>query len=249
MKLLLDFGNTRCKWALLKNEELSELNSEAYKDGSAILSLDHLLNLLPLNQVEGVHVVSVLSDEFNASLKKKINEQTGLALAFYFSHKEKYDVSLSYSNPLDYGADRYASLVAVHHAFSKTKIIVDYGTAVAIDAIDQDGKHLGGLILPGEELMRSSLIGNTERVFCNKEYDDVQHLNSNTSDAVYAGSALGLRHGIWGIVGEIRQTLGEHKVILTGGNAFQLQHELIEPYTHNPTLVLDGLKTMIDFNH
>ena len=249
MKLLIDFGNTRCKWALLDEEKLGEMCSESYKNNSPIESIDNLLQKLPLAQAEEIHAVSVLKDEFNSEFSKRINKQLNITVQYYFSQKEKYGVSLSYSNPSEYGADRYAGIVAAHHAYTDSKIIVDCGTAITVDAIDQDGKHLGGIIFPSEEILHASLIEKTDRVFCNNQDSDVKYLNSSTSNAVYAGTTLGVRHGVWSIVGEIRQTLEEPYVILTGGNAAKLHDLKIEPYINNPTLVLDGLKTMVNFDH
>ena len=241
MKLLLDLGNSRFKWAMLEDDQLSDMQVAEFEN------LDAMLQTLPLNQVEEIHVVSVLSDAFHAELEQALNRLDHLPVSFHVSRKENYGVLLAYNKPADFGADRYAGLIAAHHNFPQDKIIIDCGTAVTIDAIDSHGKHLGGMILPGEEMLRRALVDNTQRVFFEDTAHDPNYLNASTSDAVMAGAALGLRHGVWGIIDEIRQKLNQHCVIVTGGNAPRLHHSDYEPYHKHPALVLEGLKIMVNF--
>ena len=249
MKLLIDFGNSRFKWALLNGESLGELYFGNYEYNSPIDSIGALLQVMPLNQVEEIHAVSVLGETFNSEFVQSVSNTSNITVNFYFSQKENYGVQLSYSDPSEYGVDRYAALVAAHHLFDRNKIIIDCGTAVTVDAIDSTGKHLGGIILPGEEIMREALSENTEQVFYGDQSKISNYLNSSTSDAVNAGAVLGLKHSVWGILTEIRKTLEEPNIIITGGNAAKLYDSSIEPYINHPTLVLEGLKTMINFNN
>lgn len=249
MKLLIDFGNTRYKWALLDGDVMGDMNMAAYEKSAPVAALDDLLQALPLNAVDGIHVVSVLNETFNAAFEHKAKQHSIDSVQYYFPHKERYGVVLSYESPMDCGADRYAGMVAAHHMHTGDKIIIDCGTAVTIDAIDQYGKHLGGIILPGEEILRSSLVDNTDRVFFDQAVTEPDYLNASTSDAVIAGAALGLKHSVWGIVSEIRQTLDEHTVILTGGNVARLDNASAEPYQINPMIILEGLQIMVNFEH
>ncbi|MEM7304786.1 MAG: type III pantothenate kinase [Pseudomonadota bacterium] len=249
MKLLIDFGNTRFKWAILQGGRLGEMSAASYESDSPIDCLESILQTLPLDSANEVHVVSVLSEEFNSRFKKAANENYNIPVDFYFSHKEKYGVLLSYANPEDYGADRYASMVAVHHIFSGNKIVIDCGTAVTIDAIDQQGKHLGGIILAGEEILLASLADNAQRVFYDKPHTNPAYLNASTSDAVLAGAALGLKHSVWGIINEIRHDLADHILIFTGGNAARLDDSANQPYHTNSALILEGLKIMLNLDN
>ena len=247
MKLLLDLGNSRFKWALLDGDVISDMQVSDYKHHALSDTVSALLQTLPLNQVDEIHSVSVLSKAFNAELNNSLKQLPNKSVYFYFSHKEKFGVSLAYETPADYGPDRYAGLIAAHHMYQGDKIIIECGTAVTIDAIDVRGKHMGGLILPGEHMMRDSLVENTQRVFYQDSVKDPAYLNASTPDAVLAGAALGLRHGVWGIVNEIRQKLNQHIVVITGGNAQRLYHPDYEPYHKCPALVLEGLKIMVNF--
>ena len=247
MKLLLDLGNTRFKWALLDGGVLSDMQMSDYQNHTPSDSVDALLQTLPLKQVKDIHIVSVLSEAFNEDLENRLEMQSKMPVYFYGSHKQKFGVLLAYTKPSDYGVDRYAGLVAAHHMFTGNKIIVDCGTAVTIDAIDMQGNHLGGVIFAGEDMLRRSLVENTQRTFYEDSANEPAYLNTSTSDAVFAGAALQLRHSVWGVVNEIRQQLNQAKVLVTGGNAPRVYHPDYEPYQKQPDLVLEGLKIMINF--
>ena len=248
MKLLIDFGNSHCKWALLNDKRLDELNSCTYKK-TPLKSVDSLLLELPLDRAEEIHAISVLGDAFNTAFAQSITNRSNMPVNYYFPQNENYGVQLAYPDPAEYGADRYAALVAAHHTYDGNKIIIDCGTAVTVDAIDPSGKHLGGIIFPGEEIMRDALADKANGVFYRDQSDKTKYLNTNTSDAVQAGAALGLKHGVWGVLAEIKQSLNDPNIIITGGNAARLHDSSNEPYTTHPKLVLEGLKTMVNFNN
>ncbi|WP_352284776.1 type III pantothenate kinase, partial [Pseudoalteromonas sp. Q18-MNA-CIBAN-0097] len=72
----------------------------------------------------------------------------------------------AYEHVGNLGIDRWLALIAGFTLYPNTAcIVVDAGTATTIDVLDSEGLHLGGWILPGLDLMTSSLTQNTQRVF------------------------------------------------------------------------------------
>ena len=89
MKLLLDLGNSRFKWALLDGCVISDMQVSDYNQHASSGSVSALLQTLPLNQVDEIHNVSVLNEAFNAEFNNSLKQLPDKSVYFYFSHKEK----------------------------------------------------------------------------------------------------------------------------------------------------------------
>src|SRR5262249_5884420 len=82
-------------------------------------------------------------------------------LRWVTSQREECGVRNSYLDPGQLGPDRWAALIAAHHLVSGPVLTASVGTAVTVDALAQDGQFLGGVILPGLDLMAEALASGT----------------------------------------------------------------------------------------
>ena len=244
MKLLIDFGNSRCKWASLENQDLQDANAYIYKSEDPMHRAKEVVEKICFDSIQEIHAVSVLGDTFNQEFCEQVDKQAGIITKLHVSQLDSFGVTLAYANPSSYGADRYAALIAAHYKTSGAKIVIDCGTATTVDAIDACGKHLGGLIIPGIELMCSALANKASGITMPKQANATQLFNDNTADAVYSGSALVLNHGVRGIIQEIIDNINQHvTVYVTGGESSMISLNDIE-YMDCPNLVLEGLRIM-----
>ncbi len=244
MRLLIDFGNSRCKWAILDNQDLIKANAYVYKSNDSIQRVREIVEHLSFDSTQQIHAVSVLESAFEQEFCIQVSKSTGIVTKFYTSQSDSFGVTLAYANPLTYGADRYAALIAAHNKTPGTKIIIDSGTATTIDVIDAKGKHLGGLIIPGTDLMCSALANKASGIGRPRQANPTRLFNDNTADAVYSGSALVLSHGVSGIVEEIMSKLDQKvSIFITGGESYMFDFASRE-YVDCPNLVLEGLQIM-----
>ena len=243
--MLIDFGNSCCKWAVLHNESLGSVSSTSYLSTDPSAMAASLLSDLPVQQCEQIHAVSVLGPKFDQQFADLVKREAKIVVQYHVSQRRAYGVQLAYADPGTYGADRYAALVAAHHSGSGAKIVVDCGTAVTVDAIDSVGKHLGGLIMPGVELMCSVLAATTAGIPPIATNASVQYLNANTHDSVVSGSTLCLQHGLQSIIASMQQQLDSQvSLIVTGGARALLGKFLCGQWIERPELVLEGLQIM-----
>ncbi len=244
MKLLIDFGNSRCKWANLDNQNVLEAKAYVYKSEDPIHRVREVVEQISFDTIQQIHAVSVLGDTFEKEFCAQVIKQADIEIKFHISQLNSFGVTLAYANPLSYGADRYAALIAAHNKASGAKIVIDCGTATTVDVIDADGKHLGGLIIPGIDLMRSALANKASGIPIPKQANPTQLFNDNTEDAVYSGSALVLSHGVCGIIQEIMSKINQQiTVYVTGGESNMISLANME-YVDSPNLVLEGLRIM-----
>ena len=236
MNLVLDLGNSRCKWALA-NDSLMPGGAFAYGDDFT-RTLDNGFSALPRPQ--HVAAVCVAASGHLQTLAQWVQRRWGLELQPIITRAAQLGVTNAYKDPTSLGADRWAALIAARARLPGAACVVDCGTALTIDALDQSGMYRGGVILPGLALMRAALL-RTQGV---REVvgDAGSALAQSTADGVAAGTLFGLAGAIDRILDEQAALLGATpQVLITGGDAQPLRALLRHAVQHAPDLVLEGV--------
>jgi type III pantothenate kinase len=150
----------------------------------------------------------------------------------------------SYAEPQRLGVDRFVAMLAAMRLFpGQTSTVVMVGTAMTLDALSADGQHIGGLILPGPNLMRASLHQNTAALpRIDVEPKSGLALGTNTQDAIMIAS---FRAGA-ALINEHVQQSSASSCAIGGGASTPLLSYLSCEYQHLPELVLAGLESMLD---
>jgi len=247
MKLLIDFGNTRCKWALASDVDLHTVSAFQYTNYDPTSRVEEVLQTIDFAGTEQIYTVSVLGPVFEQTFVERLKLITNSEVIFFCSQQDSYGVKLSYPNENTYGADRYAALVGAHHRVSGDKVVLDCGTATTVDVINASGVHAGGLIMPGAGLMVDGLANKTTGIPMNDANQAVKLLCDNTEQAVYSGCTLMLQYGLNGIIEQlVKDTDKQTSVFITGGASHLLELAAFAnvTYIERPHLVLEGLQVM-----
>ncbi len=249
MRLLVDLGNTRLRWAMLGEDGTLGRPAAVVHGGRPLEPvLDAAWSGLAAPQA--VLACAVSGEEAAGALAGWCRRRWGVEVTRVQAPAEGWGVRNAYHEPERLGADRWAALVAARGLFPGRPVcIVDCGTAVTVDALAADGAHLGGLIAPGLGLMRRSLATGTAGV---AEADalggrpqEVALLARSTRDAVTAGTLHCLAAFVARAGADVGEALGSGTVrVLTGGDAPALLPLLGEGWCHEPALVLRGLARM-----
>ncbi len=143
-----------------------------------------------------------------------------------------------YEQPERLGADRWAALIGARARVSSACLVVCAGTATTVDWLDASGGFRGGLILPGVDLMRASLAGNTAQLpLADGGYSCVPR---NTMDAIVSGCLYAQIGAIERMFSRLAAEPGA-LCLLTGGAAQHLAPHLDIPFEMTENLILDGL--------
>lgn len=143
-----------------------------------------------------------------------------------------------YAQPAQLGADRWAALVGARGIVDGDCLVVCAGTATTIDRLDAGGRFRGGVILPGFDLMRAALAGNTAQLpLAEGEFSASP---DNTMDAIVSGCLSAQLGAIERLHAEIGDTPAAC-CILTGGGAARLLPHMRVPVRHEDALILAGL--------
>ncbi|WP_213995050.1 type III pantothenate kinase [Arsukibacterium sp.] len=230
MYLLLDIGNTREKAALFNAGNISALPQ---------LTADSL-KALP---IVAVYFACVANDGRLNALKVKL-ELDNIPWRQVGSEAQAFGVINCYVEPHLLGVDRWLALLAAKQLFNgQAVMVVDAGTALTIDWLDETGMHQGGWIIPGLRLQQQSVVQQTAKVF-NKELLDARVIPGRETISCLQNGCLAA------VVGAIQQGWRLNKakrLILTGGDALYLKPQLADlTVTIEPLLIFQGLARYID---
>lgn len=147
------------------------------------------------------------------------------------------------------GADRLCAAVGALERYRRNTLVVDFGTAITVNAVTAAGKFLGGAILPGPNLMLRALADNTGRL--PRVTPGVRHraTGHNTVTAIRSGVFHLLAGGIARIIDRIRSETGRNWLIVaTGGGAPLFRRHIPAVSRFDPELALRGLAALYDIN-
>jgi type III pantothenate kinase len=244
MKLVLDAGNTRLKWALVRGGSLVDSGSRAYREpASAPLLAEpeargESLELVLVANVAGSAVARRLAEESRARF--------GLEPEFVVPRACEHGVRSAYAEPERLGVDRWVGLIAAHRLATGSACVISAGTAATFDAVDAHGQHLGGLIVPGPRLMAEALAQNTSQIGATEPAHarpaGLDVLGKSTAEAVGRGALLAIATAFDRAVAIATLALGERpSVFLTGGDAEVLLAWLESDVQVRADLALEGL--------
>ena len=242
--LLFDVGNTRIKWGIIRGDGSSELTKTGAISHAALRAkgYESLTKRLPRKATDAL-ACNVAGADVGTRLARAIGIHIAGDLRFVRSERSRLGVTNGYSQPRTLGVDRWVAMIGARSLFSQALVVVDAGTAVTIDALNRDGQHQGGFILPGLDLMASSLARDTSDIGATSGRRSASNgeFGRTTRRAVAAGSLAAACGAVEHAVSLLKSRSGRPRIVLTGGDASRMLAVLDADAEHRPTLVLDGL--------
>jgi len=229
MMLLVDIGNTRCKWALGTATCVHHTGAMVRNDAQDWI--DHL----PTASVAAVVASSVAQPDALEALREYARRR-GVALYAAASAARSGALVNGYAQPQSLGVDRWMACIAAQADTQGSVLIADAGTALTLDFIDAQAHHQGGLITPGVAAMRGALRRQTQ-LRPNGNDAAARWLSRDTHSAIAAGT---LRSAI-SLLDSAVQNLAPARLLLTGGDAALLAPHLAHDWQLRAHLVMEGL--------
>ncbi len=163
--------------------------------------------------------------------------------------------SLNYENSKSFGADRIALCAWSRQLFpQQAHIAVDIGTAITFDVLDSKGAYVGGLIMPGLDMMSGALHSRTAQLPLVSIEKSTNLLGRSTGECIRSGIFWGAVKQIDGLIEEItshlREQYGEASaaVIATGGNSRLIAGEISSIDVVDELAVVRGSRYLLDLN-
>jgi len=212
--ILVDIGNTHTKWKF---------------EGEYYILPTEKFDFKRLPESSKIWVSNVSNKSFNVSSNSVI----------FVNSQEIYKTLINaYSEPMSLGSDRWLGMIASYElSEGESFVLIDIGTAITVDIVNNFGTHLGGLIFPGLDKLRQTFnnFPVSSKGYTNK-------LGKSTEKA-WSNGTLSL------IVNTINQKINEKKnetpnisIFITGGGYQLLQSSLNFSHKYYENLVIDGLE-------
>jgi type III pantothenate kinase len=258
--LLLDIGNSRIKWARLPG---SYRRGQRFAARGAIdlerfdargAALEKLLE--SMGSLPRIVACNVAGAAVERRLRAVARRAGARRPQFVRSAAAAAGVRNAYAEPWRLGADRWAALVGARFEHpGQALCLVAVGTAMTIDLLDERGRHRGGSIIPGPELMIKALLERTAGIRRRAGRNATQAMARagaspglfarDTRGAVTAGAVNAAAALIGESVRAARGLLGRNpRLILSGGAAGKIGSRLRVPYRRGDELVLRGLAVL-----
>ncbi len=242
MRLLVDIGNTRIKWARLEGETFAAPGAFIHggDPGAAVTALLDAVKDAPKTLVIANVAGSAFADAITAGVAARWN----LDPQFASAQQSAGRLRNAYPDHTRLGVDRWLAMLAATAHFSDAVCIVDAGTAITIDLVTADGDHHGGYILPGLGLMRRALTGDTGDL---ARFTADEATDAGATPVPGCTTAEAIDHGAVAAACALidrcaHASSGDNRrVVVTGGDAGQILPHLAVGFEHRPHLVLEGL--------
>jgi len=234
--LAIDSGNTAIKWGLHDGDRWVTrgvtLQSERMTLTQAWIKLP-VPSSIVVSNVAGLSAVKDLESLLTLwQVKPKwITAQTS-----------QCGIRNCYSSPGQLGCDRWAALIAAWCILREGCLVINVGTAMTIDALTDKGEFIGGIIVPGLELMKQTLASRIDALSFSAQ-GSFQDFPNNTENALYSGAIHALAGSLERMYDRLLGYLNQQGIptILSGGDAALLSAHIRVPHRVVNNLVLEGL--------
>jgi len=232
--LAVDAGNSRVKWGLHDGREWLVKGWVPTADTSALLQ-----QWATLTEPSRIMISNVAGMDVRADLER-YSSRWPSKITWISASNEQCGVSNGYRNPVQLGCDRWAALIAAWRLCSSACVVVNAGTAMTVDALNGQGRFIGGIIVPGLTTMQRALTANTAGLeMASGRYEDFP---TSTAAALYSGALAAMAGAVDKMVASLgRETGTEPQCLVSGGDADVLCERLSADATIVDNLVLLGL--------
>ena len=160
--LLIDIGNTSLKWAVWESGEFRQKGAESYRLSEIEALCNKFFSALP---VQGkIYISCVAGAQVKDAIDLWLQKKWQIKAVYVISQQQQMGLVNAYHDIETLGVDRWYAMIGAWLKYKKAFCVIDCGTAVTLDVVDNDGQHLGGLIMPGLTMMRSALKQGAEGI-------------------------------------------------------------------------------------
>ncbi len=239
MKLVIDIGNTRAKFAVFKESALIMSSRVSQND------LPNQLQIV-LRQYPDISLCLV-SDVTKKA--KDLLTNISIHSIVYLDHDTPVPFNNDYATPATLGKDRMALAAAATTIYPRQNVlIIDAGSCITFDLINADNTFLGGAISLGVGMRYRALHEFTAALPHLKPKAPTTTLGNSTAEAIHLGVTVGVIAEIKSQIERFNQEFENLTVILTGGDAEFLFNQLKSGIFVRQNFLLEGLNAILDYN-
>ena len=216
MIILIDIGNSRTKYAQLREGQLSVTTQLNNQDFTVAYFAEHF------SYASQVVVANVAKSSLTTELASWCSEQK-ISFKQVHSEQQKNALLSAYQEPTSLGIDRWLALLGTIHLYpNENVLIIDAGTATTVDLLASNGQHQGGWILAGIKALFNSILTHSTLVHAENKTLPSLAFGSNTSDNVNNACWAATLGMIEQAIEQAQALASIDRIILTGGDGMAL---------------------------
>ncbi len=258
MKLLIDIGNSRIKWALmpvsshiLEQAPIPHSNGEKHADVEKYDFWNTVKEALEASGEQELTYIAVSCVKHSVWNHLKNLCPWDIPMIEAKSELKSGKLVNTYKDITQLGVDRWLAMLAATDAGEQSAIVIDAGTALTVDFVDAEGVFRGGVIIPGRYSMTQSVCRMVNAPV-EAKYEDNNHvaIGQSTQDCVDYGVRGIFSTYLKALLHKGCEAFNIHNIVLTGGDGDWVYH-LLNLMTESqrfqcqlqPILVLQGLES------
>jgi type III pantothenate kinase len=239
MVLVVDIGNTRIKCAVYEGDTLIELF--VFTDKEAENKIQNIFSVYP--KITDL-IVSSVGKGLNFDLKS-FSKKTNVHVV---SHLDSFPFQNNYATPKTLGIDRMILATGATLLFpNQNRLIIDAGTCITYDFVDENNNYWGGAISPGFRLRYESLHQFTAKLPLLTFEEPESLIGNSTNQSIHSGVVNGIISEIDGFIDRYKQENKNFTIILTGGDTVFLAKRLKNTIFANSNFLLESLNQFFQY--
>lgn len=240
MNLVVDIGNTYIKFAVFKKNELL---FDEYFEASVFL--------------EKVKAIFAAFPEISRAILSAVGQMDGKAVevlslfckVHVVTHRSKVPFKNSYATPQTLGIDRIAlATAAFYHNRRGNTLVIDAGTCITYDFVNDFSEYLGGAISPGINMRYEALHTQTAKLPLLEKQEPMDFIGNATNSCIHSGVIYGVVHEMEGVISQYQHRFEHLTVILTGGDSHFLSKRIKNTIFADSKFLLKGLNYLLEYN-
>ncbi|WP_308992906.1 type III pantothenate kinase [Mariniflexile litorale] len=240
MNLIIDVGNSFVKLAVFDGDHIKH---------KEVVELDLILNSIKAVKYKFTTVKKAIVSSVGKLSESDLDTMRGYFELMILNTETKLPYANLYKTPKTLGVDRIALVSASVNKYPNTNVlIIDAGTCITYDFINNKNEYLGGAISPGLRMRYRALNNLTAKLpLLDIELPD-SIIGNSTETSMHSGVVYGILKEIDGVIIEYKENYSDLTVILTGGDSNFLSKQLKSSIFATSNFLLEGLNFILQFN-
>ncbi|MBX9850339.1 MAG: type III pantothenate kinase [Cytophagaceae bacterium] len=236
MNLTIDVGNTFIKAGIFENGKLISLHT--FKNEEELSAFGFQSN------IKNIIISSVRKDS------SFFNDYFSFADKLVFlSASTPVPLINLYKTPQSLGMDRLAAVAGAVTMFPEcARLVIDAGTCITYEFIDEKDQYMGGAISPGIDMRLKALNTFTGKLPLIPRKDHAGLTGANTEESILSGVLNGIIFETEGIIKKYKEDYSDIRIIICGGDVSFFESSIKESIFAVPDLVLIGLNRILEHN-
>ena len=240
MNLVIDIGNTLIKYAVFENGRI--IHDHSFESRLFLSKIKELFEKYPY--INNAILSSV------GKLDRKERDVVALFCKVHvLTNHSKVPFKNSYATPQTLGVDRLAlAAAAYHHNPRGNTLVIDAGTCITYEMVNNFGEYIGGAISPGVSMRYKAMHNQTAGLPLLNPDELLDFIGNSTESCMHSGVINGIVQEVDGVIDQYQSRFQDLTVILTGGDSHFFAKRLKNTIFANSKFLLEGLNCLLEYN-